>query len=86
MAARSAGPCQQVSARVGLAAVRSRGLVVQLIPPLQPRVARVPDKPAVVTVSGRDHAAGPADPDHLPQGCDRIRDMLEHLMSVHDVE
>ena len=50
------------------------------------RVARIPGEGPVDAVANRDHAIGPADASHLAQRRDRVGQVLQHLVRVHDVE
>ena len=59
---------------------------VELDPAVEGGIGRRPDEGAVVAVPGGQHASGPQDPAQLDQGGDRIDEVLEHLMGVHDVE
>jgi hypothetical protein len=44
------------------------------------------DGRAEVHVADRHQATGTSDPAQLAQGCDRVVEVLEHLVRVHDVE
>ena len=80
-------PGEQEAARVGLAAGwRARRVSVQREPGVERGVGRVPGERGVVAVARGDHAAGLADAAHLAQRADRIGQVLQHLVRVHDVE
>ena len=60
--------------------------LVERQPLVHDRELRVPDHAAEVAVAGRDEAAGPGDPAHLPQRQDRVAQVLEDLVGEHHVE
>src|SRR5690606_39222993 len=53
---------------------------------LEPRIARCEREAGIVAVSRSDESAGPQDAAHLPQRRDRIRQVLQDLMRMDDVE
>jgi len=71
---------------VGLAAVGPGHLLVELEPPVEAGVGGIPGECVVVGVARRDHSVGCARGAHRPQRADRIGEVLEHLVRVHDVE
>ena len=73
-------------AGVRLGVVVPRDPVVDVQPAVQAGIRRVPGHRRVVGVADGDQAAGAADPAHLDQGGDRIGQVLQHLVGVHDVE
>ena len=80
------GPRAEVAARVRLAAVGFGNGAIEVEPPVEARVTRVPAEHAVDAVARRDDALRPADASHLAQRGDGIGDVLQHLVRVHDVE
>ena len=79
------GPGQQAAARVGLGAVAAGDGPVDREPAVQPGVGRVPGHGRVVGVAHADDAVRAADAQHLPQRRDRVGEVLQHLVGVHDV-
>jgi hypothetical protein len=75
-----------VAGGVGFGPVAPRDRPVDLLPAVQPRVGRVPGHRGVVRVPGGDDPVRAADPQHLAQGRDRIAEVLQDLVGVHDVE
>ena len=83
---RGRGPREQERARVGFAAVGAGDGVVHREPLVEGRVAGEPGHRRVNAVARRDHTAGPAHASHLAERANRIGQVLQHLVRVHDVE
>ena len=81
-----AHPAEQSPPGVGLGAVGLRHLAVEREPLVEAGVRRVPGHRGVVRVPHGDETAGTRDALHLPQPGDRVREVLEHLVGVDDVE
>jgi hypothetical protein len=60
--------------------------VVKPHPAIEQRVGRRPDEAAVVAVAHGEYTVGPQYAAHLDQRRDGIRQMLEQLVGVDDVE
>ena len=67
-----------------VAAVRGCGGLVQRHPAVEAGAGRKPREPEVVAVAHGDDP--PRDAGHLAQRLDRVGDVLQHLVRVHDVE
>jgi hypothetical protein len=80
------GPREQPPTRIRFAAVGVSRLLVEVPPQVQRRKLRKPDEPRVVRISRRDNSAGHAHSPHLPQRLRGIGDVLQHLVSMDDVE
>ena len=79
-------PGQEATSRIGFAVVAAGDRLVELHPPIELGNVRVPRHCRVVGVAHRDHAIRGAHAAHLTQRGDRIAEVLEHLVGVHDVE
>lgn len=75
-----------MSTGVGVGSVVAADVVVELHPAIEQRFRWRPDEGAVVAVSHGQHPIRAEHPTHLDERCDRIGQMLEHLMGVDDVE
>src|SRR5205823_12284592 len=60
--------------------------LVEVEPAGQPVVVGEPGRGGVVDVADGDQATGPADAGHLAERGDRVGEVLQHLVGVHDVE
>lgn len=60
--------------------------MIELEPSVEARVRGIPGHGVVVGVPHRDHSTGSAHAPHLRQGCDRVTQVLQHLVSVDDIE
>src|SRR5664279_2541038 len=65
-------PGDQPATGIGLGTVVVGDLVVQLEPPIEPWICRIPGHRRVIRVPGRHHATRPAHPAHLLQRGHRI--------------
>ncbi len=83
---RGVRPGQQVTAGVGLAAVRSCCRLVELQPPVEAGQPGIPRERRVVAVAHGHHSPGPGHPRHLAQCGHRVRHVLQHLVGVRHVD
>ena len=79
-------PRQQVPGGRRFRVVAPGHVLVDGEPVVEPRGGGVPDHRRVVGVAHGDEPARPAYPAHLPQGGDRVAEVLEHLVRVDDVD
>ena len=79
-------PGPKPAAGIGLAASLPGKLAVERQPARQRRMVGIPGHRGVVGIASRHDAARPAHPAHLAQRGDRIGQVLQHLVGVHDVE
>ena len=83
---RGVRPGQQVTAGVGLPAVRSCCRLVELQPPVEAGQPGIPRERRVVAVAHGHHSPGPGHPRHLAQCGHRVRHVLQHLVGVGHVD
>ena len=75
-----------MAAGVGFSSVPPCHLVVQLPPPLEPRVRRGPGKRGVVAVSDAEDATGTQHTERLTKRVDRPVQVLQQLVRVNHVK
>ena len=79
-------PCSESSACIWLRAVGISCCTISLSPTFYLRHFWIPAHGPVIGITRGNESAGFADSNHFPQGSHRIFQVLQNLMSMHDVE